>query len=110
MTRSVFITSLLLTLLAGSGMASAQETGDAAQGRAFAANNCTACHAVQAGEEASPLHTAPSFTAVANTPGVTELALHTFFRTSHKNMPNFIIASKDIDDVTAYILSLKEKK
>lgn len=85
------------------------DDGNPLRGQQFAEKMCTGCHAVHAGEPASPLHTAPSFTAVANSPGLTALALTAFFRTSHKNMPNFIIPADDTKDVIAYILSLKVK-
>ncbi len=102
---------LLITLaLATVATAALAQEGDPKKGAEFAEKNCTGCHAVRPGQNASPLHTAPSFTAVANSPGMTSIALTAFFRTSHKNMPNFIIASKDIEDINAYILSLKEKK
>lgn len=100
------ILAFALALVAGAATA---EDGNATRGRGFAERMCTGCHAVAPGEPSSPLHTAPSFTAVANTPGMTALALNAFFRTSHKNMPNFIMATKDIEDVSAYILSLKTK-
>lgn len=101
---------LFAVLAAGFCNGALAQDGDAARGRAFVEKMCTGCHAVQPGEAASPLHTAPSFTAVADSPGLTALALGAFFRTSHKNMPNFILATKDIHDVSAYILSLKTAK
>ena len=102
---------LLITLaLATVATAALAQEGDPKKGAEFVEKNCTGCHAVRPGQQASPLHTAPSFTAVANSPGMTSIALTAFFRTSHKNMPNFIIASKDIEDINAYILSLKDNK
>ena len=50
---------------------------------------------------------APSFEAVANQPGTTALALKVFFRTSHKDMPNLVIAPDQGDALASYILSLK---
>ena len=46
----------------------------------------------------------------ANTPGMTITALTVWSRTSHPAMPNFVIDPKDMDDLIAYILSLKERK
>ena len=37
-------------------------------------------------------------------------ALTVWSRTTHPNMPNFIIDPKDMDDLIAYILSLRERK
>lgn len=42
-------------------------------------------------------------------PSTTELSLKVFLRSSHKNMPNFILSPEEIDSVTAYILGLKKK-
>lgn len=99
---------LFLALVAASlGSGAFAQDGDGARGRAYVEKMCTGCHAVQPGEAASSLQTAPSFTAVADSPGLTELALNAFFRTSHKNMPNFVLTPKEIKDVSAYILSLK---
>jgi hypothetical protein len=38
------------------------------------------------------------------------LALTVWLRTSHPTMPNLIIEPNDLDDVVAYIASLREKK
>jgi hypothetical protein len=53
---------------------------------------------------------APTFRAIANTPGMTALALTVFLRTPHRNMPNLIISDSDRDNVIAYILSLRDKR
>ena len=57
----------------------------------------------------SPNPEAPPFALVAQMPSTTELSLKVFLRSSHKNMPNFILSSDEIDSVTAYILGLKKK-
>jgi hypothetical protein len=56
----------------------------------------------------SPEPTAPPFKDVANTPGMTETALTVWLRTSHPTMPNIIVEPADMDNVIAYILSLKD--
>jgi hypothetical protein len=53
---------------------------------------------------------APTFRAIANTPGMTALALTVFLRTPHRSMPNLVIADSDRDNVVAYILSLRDKR
>ena len=54
---------------------------------------------------------APTFTAVAETPGINERALIVWFQSSdHATMPNLILDQKDLDDVVAYILSLRAQK
>jgi hypothetical protein len=65
------------------------------------------CHALHRGET-SPEPTAPPFGDVANTKGMTATALTVWLTTSHPTMPNFVIEAHDMDNVVAYILSLKE--
>jgi len=47
------------------------------------------------------------FTLLANTPSTTSLSLKVFLRTSHKNVPNFILKPEEADDIVAYIVSLR---
>jgi len=86
---------------------SAQTTGDTQQGLAFAREACAACHAVERRQPSSPNPQAPPFDAIANTRGMTGMALYAFLRTSHPTMPNLILEADEIANVTAYILSLK---
>ena len=99
-----------LALVAGSAVGSAQDVGDARKGLGFAQKFCSECHAILAREKPSPVPSAPPFQAVADTPGMTATALIVWFRTSHPTMPNLIIRDEDMDNVIAYILSLREKK
>jgi mono/diheme cytochrome c family protein len=99
----------LLALMVGAaaGIANAQEVGDARKGLAFAQRICAECHGVAPGQLVPAA--APTFRAIANTPGMTALALTVFFRTPHANMPNLVLSDSDRDDVIAYILSLRDK-
>jgi len=87
--------------------ARAEEPGDPKVGRTFALDHCSECHAVNENEMLSPNAGAPSFTSVANTSGMTGLALSAWLDTSHPTMPNLVISKRDRDDVIAYIISLK---
>jgi mono/diheme cytochrome c family protein len=93
-------------LLASCYAAQAQEA-DIAAGAAYAGKVCAACHAVLANEQTSPLPQAPSFQSVADTPGMTELALTVWLQSSHPTMPNIILEQDDLRNVVAYIRSLK---
>ena len=54
---------------------------------------------------------APTFDAVAGTPGMNERALVVWLQSSdHGSMPNLMLASEDRDDVVAYIMSLRAQK
>lgn len=103
-----------LALMAGPTVAGAQDGGDAREGLRYAQKMCAECHAVSAGEPRSPVADAPPFKAIANTPGMTGTALVVWFRTSHpllpKTMPNLVIEDDDMDNVIAYILSLRDKR
>jgi mono/diheme cytochrome c family protein len=95
-----------LCLVASSAAAFAQQAGDSAKGHDYALKVCAACHAVE-GTAASPNTDAPSFFSVANTPGMTEMALGAFLFTPHRLMPDLVIPVSDARDLIAYILSLK---
>jgi len=99
---------MLAAALSIASPAGAQEFGDAAAGAAYAKRACSDCHAVLRGDQDSPIIDAPSFTNVANTPGMTARALLVWLQSSHPSMPNLILAPDDRDNVIAYILSLKE--
>jgi|GEM_PF-190195 len=84
------------------------EATPASRGLAFAQANCATCHAIGAG--ASPRPQAPSFATVINTPELTAETLRPWLQDSH-NFPetmNFAIAPDQIDDLAAYMLTLKD--
>ena len=98
--------------LAAVGMAvvaaHAQVPGDPQKGRALAQRFCAECHVVEELNVRSPNSEAPSFTAVASTPGMTAMALNVFFQTPHRTMPNLILKPDQKNDIIAYIMSLKK--
>ena len=89
-------------------VAHAQAPGDPQKGSALAQRFCAECHAVGKRDVRSPNSEAPSFTAVASTPGMTAMALNVFFQTPHRAMPNLILESDQKNDIIAYIMSLKK--
>jgi cytochrome c2 len=94
-----------LAILAGS--VTAQELGDARRGRNLAESVCAECHAVQKGALRSRNGNAPAFETVATTPGMTPMAIRVALRTSHREMPNLVLKNQDVDDVIAYLATLK---
>ena len=90
----------------GAGRSAATEIGNPALGLAYAQANCAACHAVVAGPSGSPNPLAPSFEAVARTPGMTRLALTVWLQTPHPSMPNLVVDPDRIDDLSAYLVTL----
>jgi hypothetical protein len=65
------------------------------------------CHFIERAGTPSPNTAAPPFAAVANTPGMTDVALAVFLYTPHPTMPNLVIPTPDARDIIAYILTLK---
>ena len=107
MKRSLILLGSAAFVLAGGAIA--QERGDAVRGHAFAERNCSECHEIAAGHYDSPVMEAPPFEDIANAPNMSAIALFPFFQTSHVLMPNYKVASDDIRDLTAYILSLRDR-
>jgi len=53
---------------------------------------------------------APGFKDIANTLGITPVGLDVWLRTPHVYMPNIVVEADQIDNVIAYILSLKKSQ
>jgi mono/diheme cytochrome c family protein len=102
-----------LPLLAGTGLfttAAVAQTGDAAAGKKATAFACRNCHDVSGNEKAqNPPGGAPSFFEVAQNPKTTGPSLHKFLTLPHGKMDNVVLSGREIDDLTAYILSLRRK-
>lgn|SRR5690554_3366083 len=98
------------SLVAISTATAAQEPGDPEAGLKYARANCSECHEVERHSPNVPVDGPPSFTAIANVPGMTGRALAAALQTSHQTMPNFVLSTEDQDDVIAYIMSLRSPK
>jgi cytochrome c len=85
----------------------AQDIGQPGRGLELARQLCAQCHAVETRQARSPNDNAPRFEAVAAIPGMTAMALSVALNTSHRSMPNIVLAGDDRSDIIAYILSLK---
>ncbi len=96
----------LAVLASGAG---AVELGNQEQGHAYAQRACAECHAVD--KDTTMLFSdVPSFQDVADSEGMSPRALAVWLQTSHPNMPDFIIPPDDMDNVIAYIMSLRTPK
>ena len=95
--------------LASAGVAGAQALpGDRVLGHELAHKVCAECHEVAAGQREGVLPDPPAFQNLADDPAMTSLALRVFLTTPHTNMPNLILSGAEVDDVIAYIQSLKK--
>ena len=82
--------------------------GDAASGRLYAMSWCTECHSVEP-ETAGTGRFAPDFTAIAKSPSTTGSSLKAFLRSEHLRMPSFALKRTEVDDIVAYIMSLRRR-
>jgi mono/diheme cytochrome c family protein len=90
-------------------LAAAQDAGDTVAGRKLAHTWCDSCHVVDPAQQRGASNGAPSFAAVANMTSTTFLGLEAFLQTPHDRMPDLHLSRDEIDDVAAYIISLKKK-
>jgi mono/diheme cytochrome c family protein len=97
-------------LLALTAVRAYAQDGDMTVGHIFAREACSACHVVES-EQQKPIRVVigPAFRDIANTRGMTTTALRVFLTTSHPKMPNLILTPEEIADVSAYILSLRDR-
>jgi mono/diheme cytochrome c family protein len=89
---------------------SAPPSAAAARGLEFAQAHCSRCHAVAPGRF-SPDPNAPPFEAVVNAPGLDAQTLGNWLRNAHDfpAIMSFEIEPGAIDDLTAYMLTLRSK-
>ena len=77
-------------------------------GENLAERVCSECHAVKP-SQVSKNPDAPPFAQLASEPSITQYSLRVFLRTPHANMPNLMLTTDEMDEVTSYILSLKRR-
>lgn len=100
----------LLAMLLLSPAASAEGDADAAKG--IVVQHCVRCHEVPgyASEVTDPKLGAPSFATIANDPQTyDQQSLKTFLRKPHWPMQGFILSNRDIDNLLAFIESLRKE-
>ena len=101
--------TLPAALLAIALPATAQEIGDTAAGRQLAETWCSTCHVVGPSVTRGASNGAPPFAAVAQMKSTTPMSLHAFLQTPHARMPDLHLTRDQIDDLSAYILSLRHR-
>jgi mono/diheme cytochrome c family protein len=103
--RGALVTLMLIG--AQTNPAPCQVIGDAKAGRSIAQRWCDNCHVVDATQQRATSTGAPTFAAIAQMKSTTPMALRVFLQTPHGRMPDLHLTRSEIDDVSAYILSLK---
>ena len=101
--------TLAYGLLSVASTVAAAELGDADAGLKFATENCAECHDITSRNSTSTASGVPTFYVVANASGISRTSLLVWMQSSHRKMPNLMIEAQDLDNVIAYILSLKDK-
>ena len=98
--------SLLIFLgLALGALANPALAADAERGRELALRWCVACHVVDEKEPGGDA--GPAFASVVNRLGRTEDELRGWLSDPHPPMPDMNLSAVEIDDILAYILSLR---
>jgi len=106
--RRLGIAGLAAVLTAIAGAANAQiATGDAVNGHRIADTWCGNCHVVSRSPGSTTTDSAPTFESIARMPSTTTVSLRAFLTTPHRSMPNYQLSRTELDDVIAYILSLR---
>lgn len=100
---------LMHGLLFVASTAQAAGLGDIDAGLNFARGNCAECHDITSRNPMNTASGAPTFYIVANTSGISRTTLSFWLRSSHPKMPGLMIEPRDLDNVIAFILSLKDK-
>jgi len=88
-----------------------------AAGRKFASRVCGACHVVTQQRDELPVlaQPGPSFAVLAQRPVLTETSLREFLGSNHRSMgphetmPNPRLADYQIDEIVAFMMSLKAR-
>jgi mono/diheme cytochrome c family protein len=80
---------------------------DLTPGHTLADRLCASCHDIGDGSKPVVFFAPPSFAAIVADPAATELGLRAFHRTMKEDMPTFVLTPAEIDDIVAYMLSLR---
>jgi mono/diheme cytochrome c family protein len=100
-------TALLVVILAAPAAWAQGDTTVTTAGRDLSIAWCAECHLVAREQPNVPSDAVPSFFAVADRASTTEMSLRAFLMTPHGEMPNVMLSREEIDEIVAYILSLK---
>ena len=100
--------TFVVPLLAAAVAASSASAGDIAAGFKHAKEICAKCHVVATGVGGGGTDGAPPFETIPNQLKRTEPQIKTFLSRPHGRMPDFVMTRREIDDLAAYIMSLRK--
>jgi mono/diheme cytochrome c family protein len=115
--RSAIVGVALLAGLASLARAATPDDEQVAAGRKLASRVCGACHVVTQQRDELPVLAppGPSFAVLAQRPLLTETSLREFLGSNHRGMgpheamPNPRLADYQIDEIVAFMMSLKAR-
>jgi mono/diheme cytochrome c family protein len=115
---AIVMLALWAALAQGNARAGPPSADQIEAGRQFAHRVCGACHVVTQQRDELPVLAppGPSFAVLAQRPLLTEQALREFLAENHRSMgpheamPNPRLADYQIDEIVAYMMSLKAGK
>jgi mono/diheme cytochrome c family protein len=104
--HAALLSALLLTCC--SLAVRAQEAGDTAAGRRLSETWCGSCHLVGPDVTRAVSNGVPTFFGIAQDKATTALSLRVFLQTPHGGMPDLHLSREEMDNLAAYILSLRK--
>lgn len=118
--KTAWVLLAVALALCGGAPARAQSarSATAARGEHIARRVCSACHVVARDQEFLPIlePPAPSFSEIANRPGMSGKTIRHFVMRTHwdmntvpMKMPDLMLLPEDASAVSAYIMSLKSR-
>lgn len=82
---------------------------DIENGKRIAQMWCSNCHLVDPQKRKANTDAVPTFASIAQAPSTTEMSLAAFLTNPHGDMPDLILSRTEIQNISAYILSLRQK-
>lgn len=100
-----YVLALVIALAVALLATPAAAQGDVDNGAVMAVEWCAACHLIETGPPPNVADGAPPFKTVA---GYDDARLRTWLTAPHPPMPDFNLSRSQIDDIMAYLRSLRE--
>lgn len=89
-------------------MSSAAQAQDVSAGQRIAQTWCSGCHRINDQDQKTGNDAVPSFPSIAQMDSTTAMSLAAFLSTPHGRMPDYALSRTEIQNVSAYILSLRK--
>jgi len=100
----------MLFIAAGLMAPGAALAQDVADGQRIAGAWCSGCHQVDEQKQNKGSDAVPSFPSIAQMNSTTQMSLIVFLSNSHNRMPDYSLSRTEVQNVSAYILSLRKSR